>query len=269
MIGLAIRGGQLSALETQLMSNAAGFRNFLSTATGHAILTIARPRFTQIFEREGLYRAAIVLFPLFMAAMVSGETAWLQASLVSVSGLVAVDRSGMAPAGVVLHGLSIAVGFTALVLSSANPAAFVICTAAIASASVLVTAQGAELRSFGNFTFIPALYLACETADGTHDGRLLHHALVFLPYLMGGIVPVVLLSAIEHHGNREPGTGYFEHFAKILRSVGFTGSVAYWEATVAVVLAVTVAAVIVERFDIEHGQWIIWSAASERRKRRP
>jgi uncharacterized membrane protein YccC len=31
---------------------------------------------------------------------------------------------------------------------------------------------------------------------------------------------------------------------------------------VAVILAVTVAAVIVERFDIEHGQWVIWSAAS-------
>lgn len=219
-------------------------------------------RFTQIFDREALYKAMIVLLPLFTAAMISGDAMWLQASLVTVSALIAVDRSGMAPAGVLLHGLSITAGFTALVLSSASPAAFVACTTAIASASVLVTAQGEELRSVGNFTFIPSLYLACETVDRADGRRLLHHALVFLPYLASGIVPVVLLSAIEHRVRREPGAGYAKHFAKILQGARFTSPVAYWETTVTVILAVSVTAVIVERFDIEHGQWVIWSAAS-------
>jgi hypothetical protein len=38
---------------------------------------------------------------------------------------------------------------------------------------ILVTAKGDKLRSLGNFTFIPALYLACEAAEGNPRAALL------------------------------------------------------------------------------------------------
>src|SRR6476646_10767260 len=53
-------------------------------------------------------------------------------------------------------------GFLVLLTTISTPPAFVGATAAMAAASILVTAKDHKVRSLGNFTFIPALYLACE-----------------------------------------------------------------------------------------------------------
>ena len=119
------------------------------------------------FETRAVMHAALVLAPLVAVATASGQPIWLEAAIVSGSAFIVMQKTNLAPLGVALHGVAIAVGFLVLLAAISTPPAFVGATAAMAGASILVTAKGDKLRSLGNFTFIPALYLACEAAEGT------------------------------------------------------------------------------------------------------
>ncbi len=68
-----------------------------------------------------LGRAVVVLTPLLLATLLSGNATWLQAGLVTISTFIAMDRSGLAPLGVVLHGAAVLAGFL-LHPSSPSPA---------------------------------------------------------------------------------------------------------------------------------------------------
>ena len=110
-------------------------------------------------------RAVIVLAPLVLLAVISGEELWLRAALVTISTFIAMERSGLAPVGTLLHGAAIVVCYVALLAAQAAELLFVVGCALLAAASILLTGWDARLRSLGTFTFIPALYLACETAE--------------------------------------------------------------------------------------------------------
>ncbi|MGN7963969.1 hypothetical protein [Brucella sp. 22210] len=64
--------------------------------------------------------------------------------------------------GVLLHGTAIGVGFVMLAFARVMelPDLFIALCIAMAYMSIKIAAQGEALRSIGNFTFIPALYLA-------------------------------------------------------------------------------------------------------------
>jgi Fusaric acid resistance protein-like len=173
-----------------------------------------------------------------------------------------VERSGLAPLGVVLHGLAIAAGFMALLTASAFPPLFVAGCAAMASASILLTARGAKLQSLGIFTFIPALYLACEAAEAAAPHQFVAEGTAFLPFLVVALLPVLLLTAYDHICACGPEVNRLQHFKRILRWSELGVRTFYAEATIAAALAVAVAASAVEWWHIEHGQWVIWSAAS-------
>jgi hypothetical protein len=207
--------------------------------------------------------AALVLAPLVAVAIASGQPIWLQAAIVSGSAFIVMEKTNLAPLGVALHGIAIAAGFLVLLATISTPPAFVGATAAMAAASILVTAKGDKLRPLGNFTFIPALYLACETAEGTPRGVLLDRGLAFLPYIAAAMVSVIVLAAALHVRDRDLGVSHIRHLTRFRRRVvdhGVAASVV--EAMVAVTLAVACASIIVERRHLDHGQWVIWSAAS-------
>jgi hypothetical protein len=213
-------------------------------------------------ETGALGRAMLVLAPLVLAAALSGDANWLLAAIVTVSAYIAMERSGLAPLGVVLHGLAIVAGFMALLAAQAIPLLFIIGCAALASTSVLLTARGANLQSLGIFTFIPALYLACEAAEAAAPHQLVQHGTAFLPFVMVALLPVLLLSAFDHICACGPGVNRLHHFRRILRWSELGVRSFYGEAMIAAALAVAVAASAVEWWHIEHGQWVIWSAAS-------
>jgi hypothetical protein len=144
-----------------------------------------------------------------------------------------------------------------------TPSAFVGATMAIAAASILVTAKGHKLRPLGNFTFIPALYLACEAAEGTPRGALLDRGLAFLPYMAAALVPVIVMATAEHVRDRDLGVSHIRHLTSFRRRVVDHGvATSFVEAMLAVALAVACASSIVEWHHLDHGQWVIWSAAS-------
>lgn len=234
---------------------------------GHAPLrrraAALRLRLSSELQTRALSHAAIAMLPLLAVSVATGSQTWLQALLVTVSAIVARDTAHLAPVGVILHGLVIAVGFLVLLTSTAVPPLFVVAACAMAAASILITARGVKLRALGNFTFIPTLYLACEVGETAGADHLLARGIAFLPYIAAAILPIVLLAALDHDRDRDPDARRLHHFRSVHRrdaDHGARGVIA--EALVAMVLAVASAAIIVERHHLDHSQWVIWSAAS-------
>jgi hypothetical protein len=63
------------------------------------------------FETRTVIHAALVLAPLVAVAIASGQPIWLQAAIVSGSAFIVMEKTNLAPLGVALHGIAIAVGF--------------------------------------------------------------------------------------------------------------------------------------------------------------
>jgi hypothetical protein len=213
-------------------------------------------------DRVAVARSVMVLAPIVLLALISGKSIWLSTAIVTISSFIAMERSGLAPLGVVLHGLAISVGYIALLASQATPSLFVACCALLAVAPIRLPGQDERLRSAGSFTFIPSLYLACETEEWSMRGTPLHRGVHFLPMMLVALVPVLVLSAMEHLKDRVADTSYRQHFGRMLRWEMENGAQPYAEAMITVILAVAVAAATVVWRHLDHGQWVIWSAAS-------
>lgn len=207
-------------------------------------------------------RAAMALAPLIFVACWSGDVTWLRAAVVTISTFIAMERSGLAPLGVALQGLAIMLGFLGLLCAQARAPLFVFACVAMATASILLTIRGAQLRSAGNFTFIPALYLACEIGESVAPHALLMHGLTFLPFAVAALIPTIALSAILHAQDTESATGLWKNLGRLRRNID-PGEGKPWKATaITVALAVAGAAALVQWQHLENGQWVIWSAAS-------
>jgi Fusaric acid resistance protein-like len=211
---------------------------------------------------RALSLAGVILLPLVAAAIITRDSLWLQAALVTISAYIAVERSGTAPLGVVLHGAAMALSYLVLVMMFENKLLWTLCVAIIAGASVIITAVDPELRALGNFTFIPVLYLAFETIDRTNGQGAVHEALKFLPFMAGAVFPVVVLTAIGHYGRRESNVTQICHYSKVCSRTLTRSAALVWDTVLAVTLAVLLASAIVAHFSLPHGQWVIWSAAS-------
>jgi hypothetical protein len=215
-----------------------------------------------VFDRRALGRAMFALVPLLLLALVSGRSEWLTAAIVPVAMLIAHDHSQLAPLGVFTHALAISAGFVILMASLAHPLLFVVVTVLLGMGSVLVTAGGSALRSLGNFTFIPSLYLACESAEGVTRQALITRSVEILPFLLMAALPILLVASVEHFRSRETGQPTLAHFTKWTRLSPNSERNAYIELMITVALAVACAAALVEWRHVDHGQWMIWSAAS-------
>jgi hypothetical protein len=206
---------------------------------------------------QSLKRAAWVLAPLLALTLLTGDTNWLKASILTISLFITYERAELAPLGVACQALAFLLVFLALLFAMGQPVIFVLVCALAAAAAVGVSAYGGKLRSLGNFTFIPALYLACETAEGITPAQYSQHALVLLPFLMVAVLPVSVISLVEHIQ-----THRLRHIFRLHRTGDLGTRAVYGEAVVAVCLAVALAAAIVEWRQLDYGQWVIWSAAS-------
>lgn len=219
-------------------------------------------RVYQAVDWRSLLLGLTVLAPLILVATWTNDREWCHAMIITMSAFIAADHSGLAPLGVVMHGVAIALGLVCLLLALALPPMFVPAVVLLASASVLITAYGSEYRALGNWTFIPSLYLACEIAQGAAPDALLMRGLHFLPYAAAAIAPVLLLSLIVHYRAWQPEVGAFSHFRQLLRRKAANGRRWVGKALLAAALAVACAAAVVEWQRLPHGQWMIWSAVS-------
>lgn len=217
---------------------------------------------------QPLRRALLTVSPFIVVFICSHDTHWLTtAALISVCTAIAGERLSLAPFGVMLHGVAIMLGFIILVAASTSPPLFIASCAIMATMSVWVMSKGHMLRSLGNFTFIPALYLACETTEGTLPQNLAVQAIQALPYMTIGLLPVILFASHPHAASaKQPffwGLPHRRHIQLRLTHTTDYGK-RRWEieACITVTFAVGLAATLVEWQGLDHGQWVIWSAAS-------
>ena len=218
-------------------------------------------RLRSIFDGRQLGQTAFVLSPVLALSFITGDPVWLKAAVVTVSTFIAFERGHLAPLGVLLHAAAILAGFLLLMLALRVPALFVLAAALLAAAAVWISTYDRKLRSVGNFTFIPALYIACETGENAPASALAARAVELLPYLAASALPVFVLAVI-HELVSEPAARREQNPFSLRRHGPDNEPIPVAEAVMAVVLAVAAAATLVEWGQLEHGQWVIWSAAS-------
>jgi len=222
-----------------------------------------RQRLATVINLRPVCRCVLVLLPIFVLSSTTSDALWLRAAIMVVATLIGVERVGLAPLGVVLQGAAAGLGYLLLYFALLAPPLFVLACACLAAGAIGLSAYGRKLRSLGNFIFIPALYLACETAEGSSVSHYATAAVQFLPYMLVCMLPVLLLTLYEHHqAGRMAGVNLLYHHLRLRRDLDLGERRSTTEAMVAVALAVAVAASMVEYWHLGHGQWVVWSAAS-------
>ncbi|HHK8216329.1 TPA: FUSC family protein [Serratia marcescens] len=210
-----------------------------------------------------LLRGAWMLAPLLALTLATGNVDWLKASVVTISLFIVFERVELAPLGVMLHAAALLSVFMTLLYAMRAPATFILACVFAAAAAVGISACGGKLRSLGNFIFIPALYLACEIAEGGTHAPMIQRAWALFPYLWVAALPVLALALIEHRQRAYlPFENAWRHYLKLHRNEGFGARVACGEALLAVIFAVGLSAALVEWRQLDYGQWVIWSAVS-------
>lgn len=197
-----------------------------------------------------LLHALAVIGPLVVAYLVSGEAALLSLGLFAIALFVPAHKLRLGLRMVGLQYLLIIGVFGVLFIALPFKPVFVLLTALVAFLTVAVTHYGNQLRTLGNWVFIPAVYLACEVREGTGMTEAWRHA-----GLIVALSPVALaLVCADQVIDRNRPTGsppdYGPASTNWLLPAGATAC------------AVLAAAAVVEAFDIAQGQWLIWSSAS-------
>ena len=206
-----------------------------------------------------LSRGALQLAPIFIAGLLTGNPIWFRVEIVTISTFIAAERSRLAPLGVLLHALVIALGYLAITSSMETPGVFIVGSVVLAVACIAITAAGTEMRWTGTFTFIPVLYLACATANNATGRALPQAAVETLPYLLFSVLPVALVSIASYRllGKKFDGRRWFA-----VRQVNEAPGRGYSEGMIAAALSVGMAASLIVWHRIHYPEWLIWSAAS-------
>ena len=201
-------------------------------------------------KTSDLLRALIVVGPFVAAYFISRETALLNLGLVAVSLLIPALRLHLAPKVVAWHYLAILVTFVALFLAAPIKPLFVVLTALAGFLAAAVTRHGENLRTLGNWVFIPAVYLACEVREGVSATEALRHAGMIV---VSSPIALALVCGIQIYDQRRRGDA----------ATSFGPPAAEWVLpSLATAMAVFAAAALVEILDLKQGQWVMWSAAS-------
>ena len=201
-------------------------------------------------KTSDLLRALIVVGPFVAAYFISRETALLNLGLVAVSLLIPALRLHLAPKVVAWHYLAILVTFVALFLAAPIKPLFVVLTALAGFLAAAVTRHGENLRTLGNWVFIPAVYLACEVREGVSATEALRHAGMIV---VSSPIALALVCGIQIYDQRRRGDA----------ATSFGPPAAEWILpSLATAMAVFAAAALVEILDLKQGQWVMWSAAS-------
>ena len=208
-----------------------------------------------------LKRALMVLLPTIVLAVLTKDAIWLQASVMTMATFVAQERTDLAPLGVLAHSLAILAALTVLLLAHPSKVFFVSAVVALAIACIRLTALGAELRTLGSFTFVPALYLSMELSSPGTDGRL-QQLSTLLPVLLTGCVPTIIASATAHARTVSKETSALAHYLRLFSSLDHGERQESWLVVASMAIAVLATAVLVEALHAKDGQWMIWSAAT-------
>lgn len=209
-----------------------------------------------------LLRGIIVLLPFAFLYLTTNNPRWLQSSVLTMATLIVEERLQLTALGVLLHGSMIIAMFYLLFLTQLQPVLFVVSCSLAATIVIWVTIKGEKLRPLGSWTFIPAIILATEFAAETKPATMFYQAPQFLPYLVFALIPTLLMAQIDKISAFYKKRVTYYHPLRLGGLDDFGEQNPYIESMIAMALAVFISAFLVEYFQMENGQWMIWGAAS-------
>lgn len=188
-------------------------------------------------------------------------TGWREALTLALLGgglFIATDGLGLGPRMMLLHfslGLTL---FLVLYAGIGSHALFALLCGAAALGVIALSGVAVKLRSFGNWIFIPSVYLACELgAQKDWDARM-----AALPgiFFLAAFAPLVVF-AVEKLSHAPLALERARNFSELATGLG-EGNSHWTNQALAAFASVLVATSLVGSQQIEHGQWVIWSALS-------
>jgi hypothetical protein len=203
----------------------------------------------------------LATLPCVVIAVTSGDHQWLSIGLVSSSLYLVQSRLGWGLLSVFGHGVLIAAGFSLLFLSQGEPWLFSFLCALLGAGSIGVTCFGRNLRTLGTWIFIPSLYLACELYDGVNPEMTSTNYWAILPELGFAFLGPLLIVFIRQTSSRS-GKPVKSTLGRIPPEVAGEPERNIGWSLGGIFVAIFVLSLAVQSLDIEHGQWIIWSAVS-------
>ncbi|MGQ3888305.1 FUSC family protein [Legionella sp. CNM-1927-20] len=206
-----------------------------------------------------LFRGILVLIPFAYLFSVTKNYSWLQVSVVSMSSLIVKEKLQLTTLGVLLHGLSVIILFNLLFLTQFQPVLFIaICTLS-AVTIIWITTYGDQLRTLGNWTFIPAIILSIELASEIKYSFWNEIQSIF-PFLIISLLPTLVMSFYDQI--RALKKGYHWQAFQLSYLSDFGKMESNLEAMLAMGLGIIIASSIVEYLPMQNGHWMIWGVAS-------
>jgi hypothetical protein len=217
-------------------------------------------------------RALLSLVPLFLLFIAWDNTLLLKVCLINISLFIACERLNLNIISVSLHYIFILSLFSILFFSFAQSYLFIILCALMAAGTIYCTQHGNKLRTWANYCFIPAVYLACEMHETVRNQQMLLSQ--YFNFIK--LTPIALLSIIILFSFSAKKT-FWSLSHKIFTTPIFTN--AFWQeliktaeigkpetqwrqGAITIFVGVFLAATLVITKDISRGEWVIWSAAS-------
>lgn len=209
--------------------------------------------------------ALLSLLPILFFAFWFHEPLIIRLGLIDISLFIAATRLQSDYKLIILHYFLILIGFSFLYFSINTIGVFVVLCALMAFASILITRHGANLRTLGNYTFIPAVYLACEIRHGLPEGTWVHTYLKFIAWSTLALVIILLLQYFFHifKTGKSKIVEIQSYWRKMLAEIDKGEPFKEWlQPGIAIFIGVFVAALLVTLLHMDNAEWLIWSTAS-------
>ncbi len=211
--------------------------------------------------------ATLSLLPLIIAACYAHNLLFLKLGLISISLFIAANRVKYHAPVICLHFLLILFTFSLLYWSIHCCAIiFVTACALMAFGCVYITQLGDKLRTLGNYTFIPAVYLACEIqySVGPQAWRTTYWQ--FLKITPLALASVLLLYYACHNvwATNSKKISILSKSIKHYWLIHDSGTISrnWLPSSIAIFIGVFIAASLAVLGHIASPEWLIWSTAS-------
>ncbi len=219
-------------------------------------------RFGHQFLWPEMSFAALSLIPIFLCAWLFDNILFLKVGLITISLFISANRLKYSFLIMTLHYSLILIGFSLLYLFLNTKAiAFVFLCALMAWGCIYLAHFGNKLRTVGNYTFIPAVYLACEIYQNlSSQQEWLKSYWQFVKLTPLAWITLALFYVLFRH--------------KLFLTTSSTKYKNYpfpdkgepikncWLPSIAIFISVFVSALLATTLSIENPEWLIWSTAS-------
>jgi fusaric acid resistance family protein len=227
-------------------------------------------KINQLLQNEinwsALLWAIFSLVPVALGYWFTQDVMFWNVGLVTISLGIGAERLNLGILAITLHFLLILICFTLLFFAFLKPYLFILVCAALGYATIYFTRYGGRIRTLGNYTFIPTVYLTCELHETITPALTLSTYLTFISLMPIALLSVVLVYVIQLPIKRRQLVKWVRT-DKLLKRV-FHGAAlgeperVWAPAAAAIFLGVMIAAALVIFLHISRGEWVIWSVAS-------